>query len=97
VAALRPVLPALTAVRVSVQIVQYAAARGFTSLLVVNENNKRPNGLLLISLPAGPTAHFRLSSLKLRKKIRGAGRPTRHIPELILNNFSTRLGLRVGR
>ncbi|GAQ92210.1 Ribosomal RNA processing Brix domain protein [Klebsormidium nitens] len=79
------------------QMVQYATARGFTALLVLHENRKRPNGLLLVSLPAGPTAHFRLSSLKLRADIPGAGRPTRHIPELILNNFSTRLGLRVGR
>ena len=27
----------------------------------------------------------------------GHGKPTRHRPELILNNFSTRLGHRVGR
>lgn len=79
------------------QMVQYATARGFTALLVLHENRKRPNGLLCVSLPAGPTAHFRLSSLKLRADIPGAGRPTRHTPELILNNFSTRLGLRVGR
>jgi ribosome production factor 1 len=55
------------------------------------------DGLLVVNLPDGPTAHFKLSSVKLSKKIKGHGRPTRHMPELILNNFTTRLGLRVGR
>ena len=36
-------------------------------------------------------------SLVLTKKIRNHGRATGHYPELILNNFSTRLGHRVGR
>ena len=31
------------------------------------------------------------------KKIRGHGTPTGHRPELILNNFNTRLGHRMGR
>lgn len=79
------------------QIVKYASNREFTSMIVINENHKRPNGLLLIHLPDGPTAHFKLSSLVLSKRIKGHGTPTRHQPELILNNFSTRLGHRVGR
>jgi ribosome production factor 1 len=33
----------------------------------------------------------------LTKKIRNHGRATNHHPELILNNFSTRMGHRVGR
>jgi len=33
----------------------------------------------------------------LPKRIKGHGRPTSHRPELILNNFSTRLGHRLGR
>ncbi|CAM6026775.1 hypothetical protein CY35_05G111600 [Sphagnum magellanicum] len=79
------------------QIVKYAKNRDFTSMIVVNEDRKYPNGLLVVNLPDGPTAHFKLSSVKLSKKIKGHGRPTRHMPELILNNFTTRLGLRVGR
>jgi ribosome production factor 1 len=30
-------------------------------------------------------------------KIEGHGKPTSHVPELILNNFGTRLGRRTGR
>jgi len=66
-------------------------------MFVVNENRKNPNGLLVVNLPEGPTAHFKLSSIKLSKKIKGHGKPTRHMPELLLNNFTTRLGHRVGR
>ena len=52
------------------KIVKYATARGFTDVAVFNENKKHVNGLLLIHLPAGPTAHFKLSSLKLSKDIK---------------------------
>ncbi|CAI5987572.1 unnamed protein product, partial [Closterium sp. NIES-64] len=79
------------------EIVQYASARDYTAMIVVNENRNKPNALMLIGLPEGPTALFKLSSLVLRKDIKNAGRATGHLPELILNNFSTRLGHRVGR
>lgn len=52
------------------KIVKYATARGFTDVMVFNENRKHVNGLLLVHLPAGPTAHFKLSSLKLSKDIK---------------------------
>eukprot|EP00884_Botryococcus_braunii_P010775 jgi/Botrbrau1/1969/Bobra.0052s0012.1 len=79
------------------KIVEYATAREFTDIMVFNEDRKKINGLHLIHLPDGPTAHFKLTNLKLSKDIRGHGRPTGHKPELILNNFSTRLGQRLGR
>ena len=84
------------------EIVKLAKKREFTDLLVFNENKKfshgaRVNGLLHVHLPDGPSCLYRLSSLVLTKKIRNHGRATNHHPELILNNFSTRLGHRVGR
>lgn len=79
------------------KICQYASKRGFTDLVVINEDRKSINGMLIVHLPDGPTAHFRLSSLRLSKDIKGHGKPTRHRPELVLNNFSTRLGNRIGR
>ncbi|CAL8464898.1 g4433 [Coccomyxa elongata] len=79
------------------KIVKYATAKGFTDVAVFNEDRKQVNGLLLIHLPAGPTAHFRLSSVKLSKDIKGHGRAARMKPELILNHFDTRLGHRLGR
>ncbi len=53
--------------------------------------------MLVSHLPIGPTAFFKLSSFQPGKSIPGHGRPTSHIPELILNNFTTRLGRRTGR
>lgn len=38
-----------------------------------------------------------LSSFEAGAQIPGHGRPTSHIPEIILNNFGTRLGRRTGR
>jgi rRNA maturation protein Rpf1 len=84
------------------QIVKYAADAGFTNLLVFHETKKfskgaRVDGLLLVHLPAGPSAMFRISNVKLTKDISGHGRASTHTPELILNNFTTALGHRVGR
>ncbi|KAK9812650.1 hypothetical protein WJX72_001266 [[Myrmecia] bisecta] len=79
------------------KIVNYATNRGFTDVVVFNEDRKQLNGMLVIHLPGGPTAHFKMSNVVLCKDIKGHGRPTSHKPELILNNFDTRLGHRVGR
>uniref|UniRef100_A0A7R9VIK0 Brix domain-containing protein n=1 Tax=Chlamydomonas euryale TaxID=1486919 RepID=A0A7R9VIK0_9CHLO len=79
------------------KIVKFAANREYTDVVVFNEDRKEINAMLVVHLPDGPTARFRLSSLKLGKDIKGHGRATEHKPELILNNFGTRLGRRVGR
>ncbi|GJN01008.1 hypothetical protein PR202_ga18238 [Eleusine coracana subsp. coracana] len=79
------------------KIVEYATNRDFTSLIVVHTNRREPDALLIIGLPDGPTAHFKLSKLVLRKDIKNHGNPTSHKPELVLNNFTTRLGHRIGR
>lgn len=52
------------------KIVKYATDRGFTDVMVFNENRKNVNGVLLIHLPGGPTAHFKLSNLVLGKDIK---------------------------
>jgi len=79
------------------KIVEYAKNRGFTDVLVFNEDNKTPNGLTICHLPNGPTAYFKIQSHTLRKDIPNCGAPTSHEPEVILNNFNTRLGHTVGR
>ncbi|XP_057454961.1 uncharacterized protein LOC130746369 [Lotus japonicus] len=79
------------------KIVEYAKKKDFTSLLVVHTNRREPDALLVIGLPDGPTAHFKLSKLVLRKDIKNHGKPTSHLPELVMNNFTTRLGHRIGR
>lgn len=79
------------------KIVEYANHREFTSVIVVHTNRREPDALLIIGLPDGPTAHFKLSKLVLRKDIKNHGNPTSHEPELVLTNFTTRLGHRIGR
>jgi len=75
----------------------YCTNRGYTDLIVINEDKKNVNGMTFIHLPEGPTFYFSISSLVNGKKIQGHGTATDHIPELVLNNFSTRLGQTVGR
>jgi ribosome production factor 1 len=79
------------------RIVKDAISKGFTDLLIVHENNKMPNGIVLCHLPEGPTAYFKINSLKFTKHIKGAGDSTSHFPEVVLNNFNTRLGHTVAR
>ncbi len=79
------------------RIIELAIKREYTDLLIVGEEKRKPSTLTVIHLPDGPTAHFKLSSAKLCKEISGHGRATAHQPELILNNFSTRLGHTIGR
>ncbi|KAF8511815.1 Brix-domain-containing protein [Hysterangium stoloniferum] len=79
------------------RIAGWAAKRGYGSIIVVNEDRKKPNAITLVHLPSGPTAYFKLSSIQLTKEIYGHARATPHSPELVLNNFVTRLGHTVGR
>lgn len=79
------------------ELVKHASAKGFTHLVILSEKQKECNGLLVTHLPDGPTAFFKLSSFQEGATIPGHGKPTNHIPELILNNFGTRLGRRMGR
>lgn len=86
------------------EIVQFAAKREFTHLMILSEKSKVCNGLTISHLrkhddvaTAGPTAFFKVSNVITAKKIPNAGRSTSHIPELNLHGFGTRLGHRVGR
>ncbi|TYZ65744.1 hypothetical protein PybrP1_003093 [[Pythium] brassicae (nom. inval.)] len=79
------------------EIVQFATNKEFTHLIVLSEKSKVCNGMLVSRLPEGPTAFFKVTNVKLNDDIKDHARRTDHQPELILNNFSTRLGHRVGR
>lgn len=75
------------------EIAAFAAKREYTTLVVLEEDLKQPSGLVIVHLPIGPTFHFTITNWYEGKSIPGHGRPTSHIPELILNNFTTPLGL----
>ncbi|PWN53062.1 Brix-domain-containing protein [Violaceomyces palustris] len=78
------------------KICGWARKRRYDAVLVVGESKKEPFSLTVVQLPRGPTAFFRLTSISMGKEIYGHARPTPHTPELILNNFTTVLGHRVG-
>lgn len=78
------------------EIASMCIKRDFTDMVIINEDKKRVTGLTFIHLPEGPTFYFKVSSFVEKNKIEGHGRPTSHIPELILNNFQTKLGKTVG-
>ncbi|KAH8352574.1 hypothetical protein KR084_005076 [Drosophila pseudotakahashii] len=79
-------------------ICKSAEREEFTDVVIINEDRRKPNGLLVIHLPNGPTAHFKVSNVKLTSDIKRDHKEiTKHRPEVILTNFTTRLGLTVGR
>uniref|UniRef100_A0A1A9WKW3 Brix domain-containing protein n=1 Tax=Glossina brevipalpis TaxID=37001 RepID=A0A1A9WKW3_9MUSC len=80
------------------KICKSAIREEYTDVVIINEDRRKPNGLLVIHLPNGPTAHFKLSNVKLTTDIKRDHKEiSKHRPEVILNNFTTRLGLTIGR
>nr|ACO11827.1 Ribosome production factor 1 [Lepeophtheirus salmonis] len=80
------------------KMIEDGKERGYTDVVVINENNRKPNGMVVSHLPDGPTAHFKLSNVKATKEMKKNWRNiTSHRPEVILNNFTTRLGHSIGR
>ena len=80
------------------KMVKEALKLEYTDIIVVNEDNRSPNGLVVTHLPEGPTAHFKLSNVKISKDLRKDWKQiSAHRPEVILNNFSTRLGHGIAR
>ncbi|KXL49552.1 hypothetical protein M433DRAFT_155793 [Acidomyces richmondensis BFW] len=75
------------------EISGYASNKGYTHVVVLNEERKKPKGLDIVHLPSGPMFHFTISNWVEGAKIPGHGNPTNHYPELILNGFRTPLGL----
>uniref|UniRef100_A0A7S2PLF4 Brix domain-containing protein n=1 Tax=Leptocylindrus danicus TaxID=163516 RepID=A0A7S2PLF4_9STRA len=69
----------------------------FTDVVVVQETRGEPDGLVVCHLPMGPTAFFNLSNSVLRHDLEGGAAPmSEAYPHLILNNFNTNLGKRIG-
>ncbi|KAF2004449.1 Brix-domain-containing protein [Amniculicola lignicola CBS 123094] len=77
------------------EIAQFATSRKYTTLVILMQDlhRKVASGLDIVHLPAGPHFHFTITNWVEGKKLPGHGNPTGHMPELILNNFRTPLGL----
>lgn len=78
-------------------IVKYATNKEFTDVVILAEHLKRPSGIYICHLPEGPTSFFKLTNVKLAKEMKGSAATTTHLPEVILNNFASRLGRRTAR
>lgn len=80
------------------QVCKYAANKDFTDVMLFCEKQKKLTGCYICHLPKGPTSFWRLTGLKLGQEMKtGATCNATHNPELILNQFTTRLGRRLGR
>lgn len=87
------------------EICTFGSNRKFTHLIVLSEKKKVCNGMLISHLRpstaanglGGPTAFFKVSNVIPSSDVPNNGSPTSHVPELVLNGFTTRLGHRAGR
>ena len=52
--------------------------------MVINEDRRKPNAMVVIHLPEGPTAHFKLTGVKYCKQIRNRAKLNDKRPEVIL-------------
>ena len=69
----------------------------FSDVVIVQETRGEPDGLVIAHLPLGPTAFFSLSNAVLRHDLDPPAAPmSEAYPHIILNNFNSELGKRVG-
>lgn len=74
-------------------ICKFGSNRGFTAVVMVREDQKKPTGLTIVHLPEGPTFHFTITNWIEGSKLPGHGNSQGFYPELLLNRFTTPLGL----
>lgn len=48
------------------KIIDKAKGRDYTDVVVINEDRKKPNAMIISHLPDGPTLHFKLTTSKIR-------------------------------
>lgn len=76
------------------EICKFATNRDYTTVLVLNEDQKKPNRLTVVHLPSGPTLTYSVNNWVEGSKLPGHGNAQDEFyPELLLNNFKSSLGL----
>ena len=79
------------------ELVASCRQQEFSDILIVQETRGEPDGLVVCHLPFGPTAYFTLSNAVLRHDLDPPAAPMSEVyPHLILHNFTTPIGKRVG-
>ncbi|MGK3744040.1 MAG: U3 small nucleolar ribonucleoprotein IMP4 [Bacillariaceae sp.] len=69
----------------------------FTDVIMVQETRGEPDGLVICHLPLGPTAYFSINNTVMRHDLDPPAAPmSEAYPHIILNNFNSELGKRVG-
>ena len=69
----------------------------FTDVVVVQETRGEPDGLVVCHLPLGPTAYFSINNAVMRHDLDPPAAPmSEAYPHIIMNNFNSELGKRVG-
>ena len=66
-------------------------------MMVWRESRKKIKELILVNLPDGPTAIFKVTSDVLNHQIKHHANPTDHYPEIVINNFHSIVGRRIAR
>lgn len=80
------------------KMVEFAKEKGFSCLMVVTEEAKKPVRISFCHLfGEGLTLEMKINDIIYREDIKDAALPSDHNPELIFKNFRTKLGLRVQR
>ncbi len=75
-------------------VYQYAKTLNYTHVMVLRYSN---GWELLVRHLEGMLAVFKITSVEFQKQIRHHAVATEHVPELILNNFDSKVGVRLGR
>merc|ERR1712032_1178763 len=69
----------------------------FSDIIILHETMGNPDGMVVCHLPLGPTAYFTLTNSVLRHDLKTKAAPmSEAFPHIILNNFNTNLGKRIG-
>lgn len=80
------------------EMITFAKEKGFTTILVVTEECKKPYRITIGHLLGkGLTVEMKITDLLYRDDISGAGLASDHNPEVLFKNFKTKLGFRVQR
>lgn len=76
------------------EIYKHATNINYTHVIVVRFSH---GWELLIRHLEGPLGVFKITNVQFQEKIKNHGLATDHVPQLILNNFDSKVGVRVGR
>ncbi|KAL3309185.1 Ribosome production factor 1 [Cichlidogyrus casuarinus] len=84
------------------KVIPKAIEKGYTAFIIVNEDAKKINSIVLSFMPQGPTLTFRISNIKCSRQFRKNKGKDAYLeedvtPQLLTTRFSTRLGRRVDR